>query len=42
MAAFSNYQNNKKDIIAQNQDSTYKPINKLVDNTKYNYYNKKY
>ena len=42
MAAFSNYQNNKKDIIIQNQGSTYKSINKLINNIKYNYYNKRY
>ena len=42
MAAFLNYQNNKKNIIIQNQDSIHKPINKPIDNTKYNYYNKRY
>ena len=42
MAAFSNYQNNKKDIIIQNQNFTHKPINKLINNIKYNYCSKKY
>ena len=42
MAAFLNYQNNKKDIIIWDQGSIYRPINKLVDNIKYDYYSKKY
>ena len=42
MAAFLNYQNNKKDIIVWDQGSIYKFIDKPIDDTKYNYYNKKY
>ena len=42
MAAFSNYQNNKKDIIVWDQGSIYKSIDKLVNNVKYDYYNKRY
>ena len=42
MVAFLNYQNNKKDIIIWDQGSIYKLIDKLIDNIKYNYYNKRY
>ena len=42
MAAFLSHQNNKKDIIIWDQGSTYKSIDKPVDNTKCNYYNKRY
>ena len=42
MAAFLSYQNNKKNTIVWDQDFIYKSINKLVDNIKCNYYNKKY
>ena len=42
MAAFLNYQNNKKNITVQNQGSTHKSIDKLVDNIKYDYCSKRY
>ena len=42
MAVFLSYQNNKKDIIIQDQGSIYKSINKLINNIKYDYYSKKY
>ena len=42
MVAFSNYQNNKKNIIIWDQGFIYRFINKLIDDIKYDYYNKKY
>ena len=42
MVAFLNYQNNKKDIITQDQDSTYRFINKPINDTKCDHYSKRY